>query len=174
MVFKKHEKSLRALYDVYSYTADLNAAANLRSPKLLGFDDFTDWMHDFQMYDDHLPQREGAQLFTWSRMRVANESQGRTRIQVPRRPLTRAAPHPLLRTRWLAVSALPAPPLSQLMHLTFEDFLEMLVRLASAKGLPTDEEVQQALLPGARRVQVQLQPGLHGFLLERHGTAPTA
>ena len=39
------------------------------------------------------------------------------------------------------------PSYAQLMHLTFEDFLEMLVRLASAKAMPTDEELQQA---GAR------------------------
>lgn len=83
-MFKKHEKSLRALYEVYSYTADLNAAANLQSAKLLGFDDFSNLMHDFDMYDEYLPQREGAQIFAWSRMRVANESSGRTRIQARR------------------------------------------------------------------------------------------
>ena len=63
-MLKKHERSLRALYAVYSHTSDLNA----RLPgQAMGYDDFGSLCKDLDLYDEYLPQREGSQIFSWSR-----------------------------------------------------------------------------------------------------------
>jgi len=112
-VLRKHEKSLRALYETYSFgEGGIVAKGELRSTKLLSVQDFLDLCKHFDLFDEFLAQRDGLLIFSWSRMRVANESALRSRVQ--------------------------------LMHLTFEDFLEALVRLAAAKALPTDAEVKHA------------------------------
>jgi len=109
-VLRKHEKTLRAIYEVYSF-GDGHMGEACGSSKHMAYDDFMRMCGDFDAFDAKLPQRDGALIFTWSRMRVANESTPKSRVK--------------------------------LLHLTFEDFLEAIMRLASAKAMPTDGEIAE-------------------------------
>jgi hypothetical protein len=110
-VLEQFAYALKPVFEAYAYGS--GAVGDQTSDnKLLGLDEFKEFLGDFGAIDSQFCEREANECFVKARMRVAVESERRGRVK--------------------------------LLQLSFEDFLESLVRIASIKAFPTDTEVHEA------------------------------
>lgn len=111
-VLKRHAPSLKALYSRYADARVVEQDTTLSKATLMSFEEWMKLCKDLNFIDDHFTLRHVSLCFVWSRMRVVDENDPRSRIRM--------------------------------IHLSFVDFLEAIVRLATMKGMPTDEEIEAA------------------------------
>ena len=73
-------------------------------------------------------------------------------------------------SRMRVVDEAKASSRARMVHLTFEDFLEALVRVACMKSFPTDRQIEQAGCADAGHFLLQLQcyPSLHAEFVAEH------
>ena len=69
---RKHEQSLRAIFHRYAL-GDGAIGDALRSKDLLDYPEWLLFLGDIDIFDSQFTQRDGAMIFTWSRMRVVDE-----------------------------------------------------------------------------------------------------
>ena len=107
-VLTSFEGNLRLLFKSYA-KGDGAIGDELRSTKLLDYEEWKEFVNDMELVDRDFTAREMALTFSWSRMRVIDPDILESKIK--------------------------------LLQLSFEDFLEAIVRTASLKAIPDDEEV---------------------------------
>jgi hypothetical protein len=115
-VLTKYEPSLRVLYNMYAQADQgdgkgLNMGIANKKDKI-SYEEWQRLTRDLRLLDESFTPRLATLCFTWSKMRVIDESSLKGR--------------------------------AKLLHLSFEDFLEALVRMACMKGLPFDEEIAES------------------------------
>eukprot|EP00966_Prymnesium_polylepis_P046469 1077056-Prymnesium_polylepis.1 len=82
-VVRKHEESLRNLFDVYAKSNDgIIADGVIRSTLMLSYEEWVDLLQGLCFYDAYFTRRHGALAFSWSRMRVSDETSYRSRIRL--------------------------------------------------------------------------------------------
>lgn len=110
-VLRRHEASLRCIFEQYAYGQ--GAIGDAFDSKLqLGFEEYRDMLLDFGVIDSQFVEREANWSFVSARMRVIKEHTEKGR--------------------------------AKLLQLSFEDFLESLVRIATVKAMPDKEDVASA------------------------------
>uniref|UniRef100_A0A7S4C2M6 Uncharacterized protein n=1 Tax=Chrysotila carterae TaxID=13221 RepID=A0A7S4C2M6_CHRCT len=124
-VLCKHEPSLRAIYAAFGTAAGAISTGELRSPDLLDYSEWLQFVESAALLDGRVTPRQGALCFLASRMAVINESSHDSRMRM--------------------------------VNLTFEDFMEAIVRMSCLKALPTVEEIDDEGCGNAAEFYAQLK-----------------
>jgi hypothetical protein len=89
LTLKRHAPLLRALFHEYA-VGEGQIGDKLKATTLLGFDEWTNMVRDTALVDMQFTQLHAQLAFSWSRMRVVDETSERSRAKQVRQP----QPHP--------------------------------------------------------------------------------